>query len=32
MEDLYLNLIKEANGNKFQNLKSAAQCAYGESD
>lgn len=30
MEDLYLSLIKEANGSKFQNLKSAAQCAYGK--
>lgn len=30
MEDLYLSLIKEASGNKFQNLKSAAQCAYGK--
>lgn len=32
MEDLYLNLIKEANGTKFQNLKSAAQCAYGKKE
>lgn len=30
MEDLYLGLIKEASGSKYQNLKSAAQCAYGK--
>lgn len=30
MEDLYLNIIKEASGSKLQNLRQAAQCAYGK--
>ena len=31
MEELYMSLMKEASGSKYQNLKTSAQCAYGES-
>jgi hypothetical protein len=30
MEDLLQNIIKEASGKPFQNLKQAAQIAYGK--
>lgn len=31
MEDLLQTIIKEASGKQFQNLKQAAQIAYGKS-
>jgi len=30
MEDLLQNIVKEASGKQLQNLKQAAQIAYGE--